>query len=253
MIDASHFSEGGQKIIPVLHLNNDVNYLKQIKRVRDAGADGVFLIDHESSTTNRLDEAVQVAKRRVEDFPIGANYLQIANGLAALTHIWLMRQQDPSSLQADMLWADKILSVGQIQENLSQFYPEIVTTNGMRRPDLPIFFGSTAFKYTLEYTESPGLAARLAQRDESLVDVLVTSGPATGQAASPKKIAAIKDAISKPLALSSGVTQENVGQYPGVDIFMVSSSIETAPMTGRFDIIALEGLIETVKNLGYSR
>jgi hypothetical protein len=249
MADISQFCEGGPKIIPVLHLNEIVNPLKQIKNVRDAGADGIFLIDHESDATDRLDETVQLAKKRVEGFPIGVNYLQIVNGLAALTHIWLMRQRDPNYIQPDMLWADKILSPGQVQANISQFYPEVVTADGARRPDLPIFFGSTAFKYTIEYTEDPELAARLAQRDEPLADVLVTSGPATGLPANPAKIRAIKNVITKPLALSSGVTQENIGQYPGVDVFMVSSSIETAYMSGRFDIIALEGLIEAAKKL----
>ena len=248
MADVSRFCEGGPKIIPVLHLSNDVNYLKQVRKVRDAGADGIFLIDHESDTTDRLDEAVQLTKKRAEGFPIGVNYLQIVNGLAALTHVWLMSQQDPNYIKPDMLWADKISSPGHA-EYLSQIYPNVILPNNTRRADLPIFFGSTSFKYTVEYTENPELAVSLAKRDEPLVDVLVTSGAATGASANPDKIKAIKNAITKPLALSSGVTQENVGQYPGVNVFMVSSSIETRPMSGRFDIIALEGLIEAVNQL----
>ena len=60
------------------------------------------------------------------------------------------------------------------------------------------------------------------------VDVVTTSGMATGCAASIDKVEMMRRALGKhPLALASGVTPENVDSYlPYVDAFLVASGIE---------------------------
>ena len=59
------------------------------------------------------------------------------------------------------------------------------------------------------------------------MDVITTSGPGTGQAAEPAKIAAIRaGAGDHPMALASGVTPENVDDYlPWVDAYLVATGI----------------------------
>ena len=59
-------------------------------------------------------------------------------------------------------------------------------------------------------------------------DVVVTSGTGTGVAAVASKPLALRTlAPEVPLALGSGVSAENVGEYTevGVDVFLVASSI----------------------------
>jgi predicted TIM-barrel enzyme len=86
-----------------------------------------------------------------------------------------------------------------------------------------LHFGGVAFKHQEQVSE-PALAARLAQPH---VDVVTTSGAATGVAAPLAKIAAMKAALGDhPLGVASGVTPENVGQYLGlVDCFLVATGI----------------------------
>ena len=59
-------------------------------------------------------------------------------------------------------------------------------------------------------------------------DVVVTSGTGTGVAAAAAKPLAIRDGAPEvPLALGSGVSVDNVGEYAeaGVDVFLVASSV----------------------------
>ena len=58
-----------------------------------------------------------------------------------------------------------------------------------------------------------GKAARIAAE---YVDVVTTSGPGTGQAADRDKIQAMKEVLgSNPLAIASGITAQNIGDYYG--------------------------------------
>ena len=86
-----------------------------------------------------------------------------------------------------------------------------------------LYFGGVAFKYqrTVQDLER---AARLAA---PYMDVLTTSGPATGEPADRVKIQTMKDALGDfPLALASGTTPENVGGYLGMaDCFLVATGI----------------------------
>jgi len=72
--------------------------------------------------------------------------------------------------------------------------------------------------------EDLGAAARLASR---YCDVVTTSGPGTGQAAAVEKIRAMKQALGpRPLAIASGITPANIGEYlPIADAFLVATGI----------------------------
>jgi len=58
------------------------------------------------------------------------------------------------------------------------------------------------------------------------MDVVTTSGVATGQAADVDKIATFRAAMGDtPLALASGITPENAMDYEDIDCFMVATGI----------------------------
>ena len=73
-----------------------------------------------------------------------------------------------------------------------------------------------------------------ARRAKPWMDVITSSGPGTGYAASVEKAKALRSgAGAHPLALASGVSPENVdGFLPYVDAFLVASEIETESYSG---------------------
>jgi adenine phosphoribosyltransferase len=88
-----------------------------------------------------------------------------------------------------------------------------------------MYFGGTAFKKQRvvdpeKYEDSARIAARY-------MDVVTTSGVATGQAADGKKISTFRTAIGKtPLAIASGINPENVHEYMDqADAFLVATGI----------------------------
>ena len=105
-----------------------------------------------------------------------------------------------------------------------------------------LYFGGVAFKYQRP-VEDLARAARLAVR---YMDVVTTSGPGTGIAAAREKIVAMKEAAGGfPLAIASGITPENVGDYLDVaDCFLVATGISRS--FTELDPIRLRTLIEQV-------
>ena len=86
-----------------------------------------------------------------------------------------------------------------------------------------MYFGGVAFKYQRPVNEW-AKAARIAV---NYMDVVTTSGPATGRPAYLGKIKEMKQAIrNKLLAIASGITPQNIRGYLGVtDCFLVATGI----------------------------
>ncbi len=87
------------------------------------------------------------------------------------------------------------------------------------------YFGGVAFKGQRKVR--PEHLGQAAQKATAFMDVVTTSGPGTGVAADIDKVRVMKEALgSFPLALASGVTPDNVGDYlPYVDCFLVATGI----------------------------
>jgi len=88
-----------------------------------------------------------------------------------------------------------------------------------------LYIGGTAFKKQREVApEHYGKSAEIATR---YMDVVVTSGVATGHAADVGKIDTFRTHCGDTaLGLASGITPQNAGQYAdAVDLFMVATGI----------------------------
>lgn len=59
-----------------------------------------------------------------------------------------------------------------------------------------------------------------------LVDGVVVTGVSTGQATDPAEVAAVSGAVGVPTLVGSGVTPENMKQYPGADALIVGSWVK---------------------------
>lgn len=109
----------------------------------------------------------------------------------------------------------------------------------------PLYFGGVAFKYQRAVApEDWGAAA--VQAAAMGVHAVTTSGPATGEPASVEKVKAIRSALrDHALALASGITPENVGDFlPYVDAYLVATGIERT--FGEFDPARLRALAEII-------
>jgi predicted TIM-barrel enzyme len=118
------------------------------------------------------------------------------------------------------VWVDNaLIDEGQAAQPAA----EAVLTAQQQRNWQGLYFGGVAFKYQTPVDD----VALAAQQAAPYMDVITTSGVATGQAADRQKIAAMKSVLGeKPLAIASGISPENVEHYLDVaDCFLVATAI----------------------------
>lgn len=184
----------------VVHVATAAQAIEQTDLALSNGAGGVFLIDHGAG----YDSLLATHARVRETFPlawIGLNFLDLTPPLAML-------KLPPD---ADALWMDTIASA------------DVSQTAGGRQYRI---FGGAAFKYQSQ-GHSPGAMAQDVASRLRREDVVTTSGPGTGQAATAEKVRLMKEVLGdRLLALASGVTPGNVEDYaPFVDCFLVATGI----------------------------
>ena len=221
--------ENGRVVLPVIHVSTAEQTLRNVAIATEAGAEGVFLVNH--TTTHRALMAVhQVVTHDHPTLWVGVNSLGA----------YLPWVDEYPTVQG--MWADNacIDERGWEQPIAEQAY------KNMRRRWNGIYFGGVAFKG--QRRVKPELYGNAATSALPFVDVVTTSGPATGVAADVDKIRVMKEAMGAffPLAVASGITPDNVGDYlPYADCFLVVSGISDDFENLNLDIT--RKLIETVR------
>lgn len=187
------------KFIPVIHVISSSHAVEQAEIAFDNGAGGIFLIDHYKDYKHLLEVYSMVRETFTYDW-IGLNFLDLEPEAAILKVL---------SHGIDGLWMDHVRGVGQDEVDMNRNH---------------LLFAGTNFKYQ---DESREVDIRKTNRIANLFDVTTTSGPATGRAPTLDKVEKMKYIIgSRPLALASGVTLNNVESFiPFVDCFMVATGI----------------------------
>jgi len=200
------------KIIPVIHTINQDQVEYNVKLCRDNGIYDIFLIDHRITDESLLKTEKYI--RWIREFiqpaiNIGVNYLQL-DTIAAM--------KEAHRLGADYIWADR----SYIEHKTLPIAEEILFEHEYTQHNTK-YFGCVAFKYQrpvkdLEWT------CRTAC---DYMDVITTSGDATGKPPSIDKIKSMRGFIgNKPMAIASGITPENKSDYENlVDYFLIASSI----------------------------
>ena len=196
-------------ILPVVHVAEPEQALRNAEIARRQGCDGVFLIRHEIDNAELLRIHHQL-HGAFPDWWIGVNCLDLSpsNVFDAITD------------EVAGVWVDNAM----IDERASlQVKAEAIRAARERSGWQGLYFGGVAFKYQ-RYVEDVGRAARLAV---GYVDVVTTSGPATGESADRVKIQTMRATLGDvPLAIASGTTPENVGGYLDIaDCFLVATGI----------------------------
>lgn len=234
------------KIHPVVHINSSERHAQrfavdQSNRALDAGADGVFLIDHQSKNSFLTFDTLYNVRERNPDAYVGINLLG-QTAIEALDDINHAMAWGWSDRAPNALWVDDVLrSGGTGPGSTLEVMHEQDDLRAMR------LFGGIAFKYTQSYTDDPREAALQTEWLSPYVDVVTTSGKGTGHAPSPQKLAAMRAATTKPIAVASGISADNVADYAGnVDEVLIASSIETEPYSGIFDETELKRAIKAI-------
>lgn len=197
------------KIHIVVHVLNLKQACEQVSIAHDAGVDGVWLIDHAGGHRDLL-SLTGVVRAAFPDFWVGVNFLDL-------------RIDDAMGIVDDRvngLWSDNAhVHLGD-DLKVAERAQELRVARGWQG----LYFGGTAFKG--QRNEHDVGAA--AERAVPFVDVVTTSGAATGVSAPESKVRQMHAALGgrRPLALASGITPDNVETYlPYVSFLMVATGV----------------------------
>lgn len=219
----------GHMVLPVIHVSSQNQALRNTEIAREAGAVGVFLINHVISADRLLEIHAAVAER-FPDWWLGVNCLGLGPA----------RVFDRLGPGVDGVWVDNaMIDEGQQEQPAANTVQAARAASGWDG----LYFGGVAFKYQREVGDV-ARAARLARRH---MDVVTTSGEGTGEAAHLAKIRAMKDALGDfPLAIASGITAENVVRYlPFSDCYLAATGISRD--FEELDPPRVRRLVETVR------
>jgi hypothetical protein len=194
-------------LLAVVHVETFPQALRNAQIAEAEGADGVFLINH-SIPFHLLIGAYETVRDALPSLWVGLNCLDL--GRSALSYV-------PHSLAG--LWVDNAgITERDNPAAGAEAFARIREECGWRG----LYFGGVAFKYQERVDH-----AKAARQAVPFVDVITTSGDGTGKAANVEKIREMKEAIGDhPLAIASGITPENVGEYLShADCFLVATGI----------------------------
>ncbi len=212
----SAFGTNRQVTLPVIHVLDEPRTAANIEILMTVGAHGCFLINHDF----RAAELVPIVRTIRMEFPslwIGVNLL----GVSAPDAFYMLADLQQTGCRVDGYWSDNAqIDHTVIEQERATAIDEARHLSGWNG----LYFGGVAFKYQRTVPiESHRSVARVASRH---MDIITTSGPGTGEPASPDKVIAFRDgAGDHPIAVASGITPENARAYREADCFIVATGI----------------------------
>lgn len=233
------FNVRGPVVLPVIHVLETQRTLDNIDVLTGEGATGCFLINHDFDVAAFLPIIREVRAAR-PDLWMGVNFLAVT-GLNAFPQLAELQRE---GCRVDAYWADD----ARIDERVDD-QAEARAIASARAGWDGLYFGGTAFKK--QRPVEPDAFGRAAGLACDWMDVVCTSGLATGVEADDSKIATFRAAIGdKPLALASGITPENAARYAEVDAFMVATGINYDDNFYDIDPKRLRRLLDETESLG---
>jgi hypothetical protein len=226
---------GNHAILPVVHITDKVQAVRNAGIASEAGTDGIFLISMQGRDDAYIRSVHDVVQKEFPKLWIGVNYLNL--------------MEEPIEVFANLkpniggAWLDDagINHAGQDQPQALQIAQARKESgwNGL-------YFGGVAFKYRRIIPQ--GELSGIANAATKYMDVVTTSGEGTGSAPDVNKIALMKHgAGDHPLAIASGISPDNVYKYLNIaDAFLVASSL-LIPGTENFDPKRVSALVQAIR------
>jgi len=223
-------------VLPVVHITDSEQAIRNTGIAVESGADGVFLISMEGMGHNYINRVHSLAKEQFPGFWIGVNYLDLMDDPL---QVFPNLKSDVNGAWLDDAWINL--------KGKPQMEAEAITRAKEESGWDGLYFGGVAFKYRGKV--SVGDLTGIAQEATKYVDVVTTSGEGTGIAPSISKIQRLKEGVGvSPLAIASGITPDNVYNYLEIaDAFLVATSLLKRG-TDDFDPAKVKALVEAVRN-----
>ena len=234
------FNSSAPIILPVIHVISEAQTAINVDKLIQAGIKGCFLINHDFDVETFL-PIIRSIRKGYPDFWIGINFLAVT-GFNAFPILASLKNE---GCRIDAYWGDD----ARIDEHQRhQAEAEAIAKTRQECGWTGLYFGGTAFKKQRpvdpnDYDISASLAA-------NFMDVVTTSGIATGNAAEISKITTFRSALpDTPIALASGITPDNALDYKMVDCFMVATGINIDDDFYNIDLQKLNLLISQCKKM----
>lgn len=242
--DAFHklFKAPGPVVTPVIHVLDLAQAGRNVEVAVEAGAAGVFLINHDFEK-ERLLPILRGVRARWPGLWLGVNFLAVT-GRDAFP---VLGRLEAEGCAVDAYWADDARI--DEREAAQAEAGEIARIRG-ESGWTGMYFGGVAFKK--QRPVDPSQHRRSAEIARPLMDVVTTSGIATGREADDAKIADFRAGLGEaPLALASGVTPENAARYGReVDCFLVATGINREGDFYNIDPARLDALMRVTREMG---
>ena len=238
----TRFNSQNPIVIPVIHVLDHDQAKRNINAAIAGGCSGVFLINHDFEK-ERLLPIIQSIRAEFPDYWIGVNFLAVTGEFAFPILGALQRR----GVRVDGYWADDAC-VDERRAIDDQVDAKRIDAARKESGWQGLYIGGTAFKKQREV--APKDYARSAAIACNHMDLVVTSGVATGHAADIDKIKTFRTHCGDTaLALASGITPDNAHQYAEhVDLFMVATGINFDNDFYNIDPAKLKQLIINISN-----
>lgn len=238
------FKTPGPVVLPVIHVQDTDQTKRNIRIAVEEGAQGVLLINHDFPMENFLPILREVRSA----FPLvwlGVNFLAVT-GKEAFPILGHLSAQ---GVMIDAYWADDAC-IDERGDAESQSEASAITQARSRSGWEGLYLGGTAFKKQRDVNPDDYAAAAAIAGQH--MDVVTTSGIATGKAADVGKVEVFRQACrDSPLAVASGVTPDNAADYAGmVDCFVVATGINHKGDFYNIDRMRLRRLMAICRKAG---
>lgn len=212
------FKSTGPVVLPVIHVLDTPRTLRNVREVISAGAAGCFLINHDFEPDKFL-PIIRDVRAAYPALWMGVNFLAVT-GKDAFPMLGALSREGVS---VDGYWADDARIDEHGENHEAEDIAQIYQDSGWGG----LYFGGTCFKKQRDVP--PSLYGDAARHACHFMDVVTTSGVATGQEAELGKINTFREAIGDTaMAVASGISPDNAADYRDVDCFMVATGINEA-------------------------
>ena len=235
------FKTQGPAILPVIHVLNNDQACANVSVAMSEGAAGVFLINHDFD----VDEFLPIIRHVRTQFPslwLGINFL----GVTAKMAYPILAELSENGCLVDGYWADDA-RIDEKSDAKEQHEAREMAKVKRQCDWNGLYFGGTAFKKQRPVDEGDYHAA--ASIASHWMDVVTTSGIATGEEAGTDKVSTFRQGVGEQaLALASGISPENIDQYANdLDAILVATGINLANDFYHIDAGKLRDLIAKSK------
>ena len=235
-----YFKTMGPVVLPVIHVLDVGQAKHNLATVVRCGAPGAFLINHDFEISPFL-PIIEECRRAYPDLWLGVNFLGVSGAKA----FPILSDLGEKGVVVDAYWADDAQIDERRKEQTEADSIEAIREScGWRG----MYFGGTAFKK--QRPVEPSNYHEAASLATGYMDAVTTSGIATGQSAEIEKVRIFREGVKNhALAIASGITPENVGDYMDVaDAFLVATGINYPGDFYNLDPHRLRRLLERTRH-----